>query len=473
MEISYNKKKTRGKQMYNINFKVPIHIHFIGIGGISMSSLAEILLHQGFQVSGSDTKESALTSKLRLLGAQIFIGQSGNNLSADVSLVIYTAAIHEDNPELCRGKERHLPLLTRAELLGQMMASYKNSIAIAGTHGKTTTTSIISQILIEAQADPTISIGGILNLVNDNTRIGHSDIFVIEACEYSNSFFHFFPRYSVVLNIEEDHLDFFKDLADIRHSFNHFLSNTHQEGMIILNGEIPNPTALLADISAPVLTYGFQPSDDYFGSQIHFEKNKLTSFHLTIRGEDQGEFFLNMPGLHNVSNALAAIAVTHSMGLDLSLIKAALSHCSGAKRRFEWKGSLKGITIIDDYAHHPTEITAALSAARSMEPSRLVCVFQPHTYTRTASLLQDFALALSHADLVILADIFPARETDTLGISSDLLRRELEKLGTEAYYFSSFFEIENYLLTTCINGDLLITMGAGDVVKIGENLLLN
>ena len=459
--------------MYKINFKKPTSIHFIGIGGISMSSLAEILLNEGFKVSGSDANESALTSKLVSLGAEIFVGQRGSNLNENISLVIYTAAIHDDNPELCRAKELQLPLLSRAELLGQMMANYKNSVAVSGTHGKTTTTSMISQILIEGQTDPTISIGGILNLINDNTRIGNSDIFVIEACEYSNSFFHFFPRYSLVLNIEEDHLDFFKDLEDIRHSFNHFLRNTDPQGMIILNGEIPNSTELLKNTDASVMTYGFQPSDDYCGSQIQFEKNQITRFHLAIRGEDQGEFYLNMPGLHNVSNALAAIAVTHAMGVDLKLIKAALSHCSGAKRRFEWKGMLRGITIIDDYAHHPTEITAALSAARSLQAERLVCVFQPHTYTRTASLLHDFALALSKADIVVLADIFPARETDTLGISSDILRRELEQLGTEAYYFSSFFEIENFLLTNCINGDLLITMGAGDVVKIGESLLCN
>jgi len=458
-------------QMYNINFKTPLNIHFIGIGGISMSSLAEILIHEGFTVSGSDASESSLISKLRSLGATIFIGQNANNLTSATSIVIYTAAIHEDNPELCRAKELALPLLSRAELLGQMMANYSQSVAVAGTHGKTTTTSMISQILIEGQTDPTISIGGILNLINDNTRIGNSDIFVIEACEYSNSFFHFFPRYSVVLNIEEDHLDFFKDLADIRRSFTHFLSNTNPEGIIVLNGEIPNIAELLIDTFVPVVTYGFQPSDTYCGSQVKFEKNQTTCFHLSIQGEDQGEFYLSMPGLHNVSNALAAIAVTHTMGVDLNLIKAALSHCSGAKRRFEWKGSLKGITIIDDYAHHPTEINAALSAAKNMGASRVVCVFQPHTYTRTVSLLKDFALALSHADIVVLADIFPARETDTLGISSDVLRQELVKLGTQAYYFSSFSEIENYLLTNCINGDLLITMGAGDVVKIGENLL--
>jgi len=457
--------------MYNINFKSPLQIHFIGIGGISMSSLAEILIHEGFPVSGSDANESSLTCKLRSLGATIFIGQSADNLTNMTSLVIYTAAIHEDNPELRRAKELGLPLLSRAELLGQMMSNYNNSIAVAGTHGKTTTTSMISQILIEGQTDPTISIGGILNLIHDNTRIGNSDIFVIEACEYSNSFFHFFPRYSVVLNIEEDHLDFFKDLADIRCSFTHFLTNTNPDGLIILNGEIPNIDELLVDTSASVVTYGFQTTDNYFGSDIKFEKNQTTRFHLSILGEDQGEFCLQMPGLHNVSNALAAIAVTHAMGVPLDLIKSALSHCSGAKRRFEWKGSLKGITIIDDYAHHPTEINAALAAAKNMDANRIVCVFQPHTYTRTVSLLKDFALALSHADLVVLADIFPARETDTLGISSDVLRQELEKLGTQAYYFSSFSEIENFLLTNCINGDLLITMGAGDVVKIGEDLL--
>ena len=456
--------------MYKIDFQRPIQIHFIGIGGISMSSLAEILLHAGFTVTGSDNQNSPLTKRLQDLGASIDIGQSSDHISPQTELVIYTAAIHPDNPEWVQANMMNLPILSRAELLGQMMEHYQNSIAVAGTHGKTTTTSMISQILIEADTDPTISIGGILNLINDNTRIGKSDYFVIESCEYTNSFFHFFPKYSVVLNIEEDHLDFFKDLNDIRHSFQHYINNTKEDGVLIINSEIEQIEELTNQTNARILKFGFLDSDNYQARELSFQ-NECTSFQLWINGSFSCTIELSLPGMHNVSNALAAIACTHSAGVSLDQIADSLSHCSGARRRFERKGVFQGATIIDDYAHHPTEIKAALSAARKLNPTRLICVFQPHTYTRTAAFMDEFATALSDADLVILPDIYAARETDTLGISSDDLCQLLIKNGTQALYFPSFEEIENYLEKNCVNGDLLITMGAGNVVNIGEHLL--
>lgn len=458
--------------MYKIDFLRPIQIHFIGIGGISMSSLAEILLHAGFLVTGSDNQESPLTQRLQQLGATIYIGQSSEHISKQTELVIYTAAIHSDNPELMQATRMNLPVLSRAELLGQMMEHYPSSIAVAGTHGKTTTTSMISQILIEANTDPTISIGGILNLINDNTRIGKSDYFVIESCEYTNSFFHFFPKYSVILNIEEDHLDFFKDLQDIRHSFMHYISNTKEDGVVIMNSEIEQIEELSSQTNALILKFGFLDSDDYQAREIRFEHD-CTYFQLWIKGEYSRTIQLSLPGQHNVSNALAAIACAHSAGVSLDNISESLSHCSGARRRFERKGVFQGATVIDDYAHHPTEIKAALAAARKLNPSRLICVFQPHTYTRTAAFMDDFASALSDSDLVILPDIYAARETDTLGISSNDLCQKLVKKGTQALYIPSFHEIETFLKKNCVNGDLLITMGAGNVVNIGDHLLKN
>ena len=456
--------------MYKIDFLRPIQIHFIGIGGISMSSLAEILLHAGFHVSGSDNQESPLTQRLQQLGATIYIGQSADHISNQTELVIYTAAIHSDNPELMQATGMKLPILSRAELLGQMMEHYSNSIAVAGTHGKTTTTSMISQILIEANTDPTISIGGILNLINDNTRIGKSDYFVIESCEYTNSFYHFFPKYSVILNIEEDHLDFFKDLNDIRHSFQHYIGNTKKEGVVIINSDIEQIEELTSQTDAQILKFGFLDSDDYQAREIRFEYD-CTYFQLWTKGDYSRTIELSLPGKHNVSNALAAIACAHSAGVTLDHIAESLSHCSGARRRFERKGVFQGATIIDDYAHHPTEIKAALSAARKLNPARLICVFQPHTYTRTAAFMDEFASALSDADLVILPDIYAARETDTLGITSDDLCQRLVKTGTQALYIPSFDEIELFLKKNCVNGDLLITMGAGNVVNIGDHLL--
>ena len=456
--------------MFKIDFHKPVQIHFIGIGGISMSSLAEILLHKGFSVSGSDNQESTLTQRLTRLGATIFLGQSPDHIGPETKLVIYTAAISSNNPELLQAKKMNLPTLSRAELLGQMMDCYQNSIAVAGTHGKTTTTSMISQILIEANADPTISIGGILNLINDNTRIGNSDLFVIESCEYTNSFYHFYPKYSVILNIEEDHLDFFKDLEDIRNSFRHYLGNTKKDGLIFLNSEIERLEELTISTDASIITFGFQDTDTYQAKDIQFGSTS-TRFQLWINGEYQETFDLSLLGMHNVSNALAAIACTHTIGTSLSDIAYSLSHCQGARRRFEHKGTFQGATIIDDYAHHPTEIKAALSAARELKPSRLICVFQPHTYTRTAAFMNDFATVLSDADVVILPDIFAARETDDLGVSSADLCQALTNKGTQAFYFPSFEEIESFLKKNCINGDLLITMGAGNVVNIGEHLL--
>lgn len=456
--------------MYKIDFHSPVQIHFIGIGGISMSSLAEILLHAGFPVSGSDNQESHLTKRLQQYGAHITIGQNAQNIRPETQIVVYTAAIHPDNPELQQAAHLNIPTLSRAELLGQMMDCYSSSIAVSGTHGKTTTTSIISQILIEADLDPTISIGGILTMIDDNTRIGNSDLFVIEACEYTNSFFNFFPKYSVVLNIEEDHLDFFKDLSDIRNSFQHYIQNTKEDGAVIISSEIDHLDELVEHLPASVITFGFSENDLYQAQNIQYETS-VTSFQLWIHGVYEKTVELSLPGRHNVLNALAAIACTHTAGVSLDLILQSLARCSGAKRRFEKKGTFQGATIIDDYAHHPTEITAALFAARNLNPARIICVFQPHTYTRTAALMEDFATALCDADLIILPDIYPARETDNLGISSNHLKEAILQKGKKALYFSSFEEIEQFLKKNCFNGDLLITMGAGNVVNIGEHLL--
>ncbi len=457
--------------MYRIDFHTPQHVHFIGIGGISMSGLAEILLKEGFQISGSDAKKSPLTEALQTKGAQIFYGQRASNIQDTVEVVVYTAAVHPDNPEYACAVEKGLPILTRAQLLGQIMRNYDTPIAVSGTHGKTTTTSMISHILLEGHCDPTISVGGILPAIGGNIRVGDSETFVTEACEYTNSFLSFYPKISLILNIDADHLDFFKDLDDIRHSFRLFAEKLPADGTLIIDSDTDNYEDIIKDLPCEVITYGLNHKADYTACNIRYDQFGHATFDCMRDGVCLGTYSLSVPGIHNVSNALATLALGYKLNLDYEAMKSGLRHFTGTDRRFQYKGSVKEVTIIDDYAHHPTEIRATLTAARNYPHKTLWCVFQPHTYTRTKALLPEFAQALSLADHVVLADIYAARETDNLGISSRDLQKQILSLGTDCHYFPTFDEIENFLLENCIPGDLLITMGAGDVVNIGEDLL--
>ena len=457
--------------MYLLDFNKPINIHFIGIGGISMSGLAEILISKGFKVSGSDNKESELTDALSSEGATIYYGQRAENISDETELVVYTAAIRQDNPEYAEVVRRGIPTLTRAELLGQLMRNYEIPIAVSGTHGKTTTTSMISMILMQAELDPTISVGGILKEIGGNIRIGNTGYFVTEACEYTNSFLSFFPKIGIILNIEADHLDFFKDLDDIYSSFRRFAQLLPEDGILIINRDIQNYERITSDLKCKVITFSLSDSEaDYSAENITY--NELGAARFTAKGiKGSNEYELKVPGDHNISNALAAIALSEVLDIDNKYIAQGLAGFVGTDRRFQLKGKLGGVTIVDDYAHHPTEIAATLKAAKKYPADRVICVFQPHTYSRTKAFFHEFADALCGADLVVLADIYAAREKDTLGMSSEDLMEEIRDKGTECYYFPSFDEIENFLLQNCIHGDLLITMGAGDIVKVGENLL--
>lgn len=457
--------------MYQIDFKKPQHVHFIGIGGISMSGLAEILLKENFQISGSDNKPSTLTEHLTQLGAVVNFPQMASNITNGIDVVVYTAAIHEDNPELMEVRRQNLPTLTRAELLGQLMKNYGTPIAISGTHGKTTTTSMLSHILLEAEKDPTISVGGILKAIGGNIRVGSSDVFVTEACEYTNSFLDFFPKIAVMLNVEEDHMDFFKDIDDIRSSFHQFAALLPKDGALVINKNIEEMENITDGLSCNIITYSEVQEADYSAANIAFDELGNASFDLIKFGENIGRIHLSVAGKHNVSNALSTIAVADLLEIDLDTIQKGLLSFTGTDRRFQYKGERNGITIIDDYAHHPTEIRATLTSARNYPHKDIWCIFQPHTYTRTKAFFHEFAEALSLADHVILADIYAARETDTLGMSSENLAEEIKKLGCDAYYLSSFEKIENFVLENCFHNDLLITMGAGDVVNIGDSLL--
>jgi len=466
--------------MYQIDFQHPIHIHFIGIGGISMSALARLLANRGFTISGSDWKESELTKELEALGVRVDIGHRADNITNGTDLVVYTAAVHEDNEELCAAKAQNIPLMPRSVLLGQIMKQYPHSVGIAGTHGKTTTTSILSVLLLAGELDPTIAVGGVLDLIGGNLRIGDSDYFVAEACEYTNTFLSLYPTDVIVLNIEEDHLDFFKDLDDIRASFAKYVNLVPSRGTAYINGEIEAYASLFAEASCHLETYGIlegetsltNPSSPYTyaAANVSYDRNGCGSFDFISNGIFLGRVRMGLIGRHNVSNALPAIALALKYGVSMETISAALPSFTGTRRRFEYKGTLGGIRIYDDYAHHPTEIRATLSSAHCGQ-TRTVTVFQPHTYTRTKALLPEFAESLSLSDVIVLAKIYAARETDTLGVSSHTLAEEIAKKGKEVYCFDTFDEIENFLLQFCTDGDLLITMGAGDIVNVGENLL--
>ncbi|MBQ2641654.1 MAG: UDP-N-acetylmuramate--L-alanine ligase, partial [Lachnospiraceae bacterium] len=456
-------------------------------------------------VSGSDRSRSAITQELEESGIRVHIGQRAENITDDIDLAVFTAAIHPDNPEYIAVQEKGIPSLTRAELLGQLMKNYRLPVAVSGTHGKTTTTSMLSEILLAANVDPTLSIGGILPSIGGNVRVGGSRYFVAEACEYTNSFLHMFPKIGIILNIEEDHLDFFKDLDDIRRSFRRFAQLLPRDGALIINADIDHIPALTQGLTCDIITFqgtenpaqapsagadeaaaagpdakagpgsaaAASEAADYRAADIEFDDWGHPSFtmHGPARYGDPVRIRLHVPGLHNVGNALAAAAAADRMGIPRDQIAAGLAAFSGTDRRFQYKGVRNGFTIIDDYAHHPTEIEATLRAAGACPHDRIICVFQPHTYSRTKSLLDGFAHALCHADIVILADIYAARETDTLGVSSQTLQEEIRRLGHDCLYFPSFEEIEKYLLANCRKNDLVITMGAGDVNQIGTDLL--
>ncbi|MBR5375789.1 MAG: UDP-N-acetylmuramate--L-alanine ligase [Lachnospiraceae bacterium] len=457
--------------MYNVDFDniSSLHIHFIGIGGISMSGLAKLLLFKGAKVSGSDRAGSELTKELEEKGAKICYDQSMGYIPEGTDAVVATAAIAQDNPEILTAKSRNIPIMTRAELLGQVMKLYELPVAVAGTHGKTTTTSMLTQILLDCDCDPTSSIGGILPSIGGNFRIGSDRYFVMEACEYTNSFLSFFPKIAVILNIDADHLDFFKDLADIRRSFKAFAGLLPDDGTLIINGGIDELQEITEGLRCRIITFGAGESD-VSAEDITYDEQGHPSFSVMLDGKKES-FSLSVPGEHNVYNACAAIAAARLLEVPVDRIRASLKSFSGTGRRFEYKGKLDGVTIIDDYAHHPSEIRATLLAAGRYPHNKIRCVFQPHTYSRTKFLMDGFADALSLADEVILADIYAARETDDLGISSLTLKEKLDKMGVSCRYFPSFEEIEKYIRENCINGDLLITMGAGNVVKIGEDLL--
>ena len=447
-----------------------MNIHFIGIGGISMSALAEICLNKKYNVSGSDMNDSAMTKKLASQGVKIFIGHKKENITDDIDLVVYTAAINPQNPELVEAKKKNKLTINRAAFLGQLMREYHNSIAVAGTHGKTSTTSILSTIFEHANLDPTILVGGNLKSIGGNVKIGHSDHFITEACEYVDSFLNFNPKISIVLNIEEDHLDYFSGIEEIKASFNKFGKLLPEDGHFIINGDNPNMD-ILHDVKAKVIKFGKNPSNDVVIENIKFDDMGCGSFDLNYMGESLTGFKLQVQGLHNVYNSTSAIITALVSGIDVETIKQGLLKYTGVGRRFEIKGKYNDAIVIDDYAHHPTEIKATLSTSKRFKKGTLWCIFQPHTYSRTISLLDEFAESFYSADKVIITDIYAAREANPGTIHSKDLVEKLDHNNVDAIYISKFEDIVNYLKENVKPNDIVMTVGAGTVYQIGEDLI--
>lgn len=440
--------------------------HLIGIGGVSMSPLAEVLCDAGLVISGSDIAESERTSHLREKGIKIFIGHDAENITSDIDFVVRTAAAHDDNPEIVRAKELGIPVFERTQAWGAIMRGYKNALCIAGTHGKTTTTSMCTHILMAAEKDPTVMIGGTLPLLKAGHRVGAGDTIIMESCEYYNSFLSFFPTVAVILNIEEDHLDFFSGIEEIKQSFREFASHVPEDGYVVVNHDDENTMDAVRDLDRNIVTFGLTAKADVYAKNV-IRIGSLTKFDIMYKGKLLDTVTIHVPGVHNLKNALAAAAASICLGIKPTAIKYGLAGFSGAGRRFEFKGKFNGADVYDDYAHHPGELKALLDAVESLGYKRTIVIFQPHTYTRTMALFYDFVRQLKRPDIVYLAEIFAAREKNLLGISSADLAEKIDG----ARFFKTFEEIENDLRRTAQPGDLILTVGAGNVYKIGEHLL--
>ena len=444
------------------------HIHFIGIGGISMSGLAQIALQAGYKVTGSDRSKTHITDKLEALGAVIYEGHGAENITG-ADLCVHTAAVKSDNPEMSAAVKQGIRLIDRAEFLGAVMKNYTHAVGVSGTHGKTTTTSMLAHALINAELDPTISVGGELDIINGNIRTGGSDYFVTEACEYTNSFLKFYPTVALITNIEEDHLDFFSGIEEIRDSFRRFAELTAGKGDVVALGSDENIRLALDGTDLKITTYGMTDEYDYYPKNIEY-KAGYPSFDVYNNGEKICHLDLNVPGEHNILNSLATVAVCSIIGADTEKTARGIETFKGTHRRFERKGTVNGAIVLDDYAHHPTEIKATLKAAKDFPHSRIICIFQPHTYSRTRTLWNEFVNAFDDADELVLTHIYAAREKFDGVTKPEKLAEEIKAKGVNAKYTDNFEEIAEYVKSIAQEGDIIFTMGAGDVTDIGSML---
>ncbi len=444
-------------------------IHFVGIGGIGMSGIAEVLLNLGYAISGSDAQVSDTTLRLQRLGARVFTGHAEENIGgADV--VVTSTAVKRDNPEVVEAHRRNIPVIPRAEMLAELL-KMKFSVAVSGSHGKTTTTSMVSTILAEGGLDPTMVIGGKLASIGSNARLGGGDIIVAEADESDGSFLKLSPAIAVVTNIDREHLDYYPGIAEIKDAFLKFANIVPFYGCTVLCVDNPHVREILPSIKRRIITYGIEEPADYTAFNIRFGQGK-TQYSLSYKGEKLGDTDLAVPGLFNVYNSMAATAVGRELGLDMDTIRKGLLAFGGVQRRLEVKGEAGGVTVVDDYGHHPTEILATLAAARQMWKGRLVVIFQPHRFTRTQALFDEFTRAFGDADCLVINDIYPASELPIPGINSAALWAAIKEAGHPCVeYIGQAQNTMDYLMKNVRPGDTVLTLGAGSVYKIGETFL--
>ena len=447
-------------------------VHFIGIGGISMSGIAEIVKSLGGIVSGSDIQESQITEKLIQDGMNIKIGHHPEMIK-DADIIIYTAAIHEDDPEMLETKKLNKENYERAEFLGIISKQYENSLCISGTHGKSTTTGIVSMCFLEANLNPTIQIGAMLSQINGNTYIGGKKYLIMEACEYVDSFLHFHPTSIIITNIDNDHLDYFKNLDNIKTSFNKYVNLLPQNGTLVKNNDDVNSNNVENGFNGLVITYGIKNNAQYMAKNIKVNDLGHYSFDIYYQDKMLTNISLNINGEHNIYNALAAFALCHNYIDDIEVIKNGLEKYRGVGRRFEYLGLCNGAYVYDDYAHHPTEIKTTLESVKKIKHNQDYCIFQSHTYSRTKEHLEAFADVLSNFDNVIIAPIYPAREINTFNISEDMLVAKIKEKNPNVIYLDSFDKITNYIKNTIQEKDLVITVGAGPINKVAQDLTKN
>ena len=447
------------------------HIHMLGIGGTSMSGIAALLKNWGFIVTGSDASSSELTEELINRNIPVTIGHDFDNLRKS-DLILYTAAISSDDPEMNEAHRLNMPTMERSTFLGMITKAFNDSICISGTHGKTTTTSMISMCFIEAHKDPNIQVGALLKAINGNYRIGNSEYFILEACEYVESFLKFYPKTEVILNIDNDHLDYFKDIDDIKNSFIKYVKLLPSDGLLVLNTDNKYTADLFKYTNAKVVTYSLDnPKSNFVARNVTFDRNGFPSFDVYRNNTFFKTFKLSVPGRHNVYNALACIATCYEYGIDKETIKSGLLKYTGAHRRFEFVGTTNGATVYDDYAHHPSEIKAVYDAMSQKDFNRSWVVFQPHTYSRTKNLLKDFAQSLGGFNNIIVTDIYAAREINTFDITSEDLVEQINKVQKHAIYISDFNEIAKYIRDRVMPNDIVLTIGAGTVTNIGPMII--
>lgn len=454
------------------NLKLFKNIHMRGIGGTSMSGIAEMLKYWGFHVTGSDDNSSELTEKLIQKGIPVKIGYDFENLTK-ASLVVYTAAMSKTDPELVKAEELGIPTVERSDFLGEITRAFENSICISGTHGKTTTTSMISLCFIEAGLDPSIQVGAILKQLNGNSRVGNSEYFILEACEYVESFLSFYPKAEIILNIDNDHLDYFKTFENINAAFEKYVQLLPNDGLLVINSDDPNCARLAKLTETKTLTYGIENQKaNFVARNISYNNNGFPTFDVYHNNTFYKTITLSVPGSHNILNALACIALCNAYGIDRSIIAEALKKFTGAHRRYEFVGTLRGnVNVFDDYAHHPTEITAIANATKQKKHNKAWIIFQPHTYSRTKNLLHEFAVALAPFDNIIITDIYAAREQNTFEINATDLVDEINKIGRTALYIPDFDEIANFIKSHAISNDIILTVGAGTVSNIGPMIV--